>query len=83
MKDRSKLNNAFDFSGLYNATEDYMIRHERDKYLRIQLCGTLKNDCNQQPGYAICLYDKGQEFGIGEKFLDFCAEVMSHWSGDV
>lgn len=77
----AKFSYPFDFSGLYNEHDDYMIRHEQDKYLRIQLCGPLKNDCNRLPGYAICLYDKGMEFGIGEMMIILldCDVRISQW----
>lgn len=59
-----------DLSFVYNLThlssnnEDIIIEHPTET-IRMQLCSPLKQKCNNQDGYSICLVKNKTEKGIG------------------
>ncbi|XP_033226703.1 cation-independent mannose-6-phosphate receptor isoform X2 [Belonocnema kinseyi] len=68
VEENEKQMTTFNFTNLLNVADDYIIaRNDTDGgSVYVQLCSSLKNKCNGQTGYSICLKKKNKEIGIGK-----------------
>lgn len=68
VEEHEKQMTTFNFTKLSNVADDYIIKRNESNggSVYVQLCSSLKNKCNGQTGYSICLKKKHKEIGIGK-----------------
>lgn len=61
---------TYNFTSLISPTKDAIVNDKRlNVTVRLQLCSALKQKCNGEDGYGICLVKNEKEKGIGSALL--------------